>query len=113
MEDFLITLVVFAAFFGVFYLYFTTRNKERLALIEKNADASIFKSEGPKVAIWKIIVIHLAMLSMGAGIGVMVGAIFESFALQDDIAYPAAIFLFCGLGLLAGYFITLKAEKNN
>ena len=34
--------VIFGSIFGVFYLYFSTRNKERLALIEKGADASIF-----------------------------------------------------------------------
>lgn len=112
MEDFLNVLVVFAAIFGIFYLFFTTRNKERLALIEKGADASIFKTEGPKLAVWKIIVIHLAMLSIGAGIGVMIGAIFESTGIHDDIVYPAAIFTFCGLGLLVGYFITLRAEKK-
>jgi hypothetical protein len=113
MYEFLITLVIFATIFGVFYLFFTTRNKERLALIEKGADASIFKTEGPRLAIWKIIVIHLAMLSVGAGVGVMIGAIFESTGISDDIVYPAAIFLFCGLGLLVGYFITLRAEKSN
>lgn len=112
MEDFLIVLVIFAAFFGIFYLYFTTRNKERLALIEKGADASIFKTEGPKLPVWKIIVIHLATLSMGAGVGVIIGAIFENMGFRDDIVYTAAVFLFCGLGLLAGYYITLKTEKK-
>jgi hypothetical protein len=39
-----ILAVVFGSIFEVFYLFFSTRNKERLALIEKGADASIFMS---------------------------------------------------------------------
>jgi hypothetical protein len=54
------------------------------------------------------------MLSIGAGIGVIVGAIFENTGgFDDDIVYTAAIFIFCGLGLLGGYFITLKAENKD
>jgi hypothetical protein len=114
MEDFFIVLVIFGTLFGIFYLYFTTRNKERLALIEKGTEASIFKTEGPKLPVWKIIIINLSMLSIGAGIGVIVGAIFENTGgFDDDIVYTAAIFIFCGLGLLGGYFITLKAENKD
>ena len=32
--EIIIVALVFGAIFGVFYLYFSTRNKERLALIE-------------------------------------------------------------------------------
>ena len=39
-EEILIPLSMFAAIFGIVYLYFTTRNKERLALIEKGAALS-------------------------------------------------------------------------
>ena len=38
--------VIFGTFFGIAYLYFSTRNKERMALIEKGADASIEDEEG-------------------------------------------------------------------
>ena len=43
-------IALFIVIFGVFYLYFSSRNKERLALIEKGADAEIFfsKSEQKK-----------------------------------------------------------------
>ena len=42
MEEALVLIIIFGTIFGVFYMYFSTRNKERLALIEKGADASIF-----------------------------------------------------------------------
>lgn len=42
MEEVAVLAVIFGTFFGIFYLFFSTRNKERLALIEKGADAKIF-----------------------------------------------------------------------
>ena len=42
----IIPVVIFLVIFGIFYLYYSSRNKERMALIEKGAEASIFF--GPK-----------------------------------------------------------------
>ena len=42
MDAVAVLAVIFGTFFGIFYLYFSTRNKERLALIEKGVDAKIF-----------------------------------------------------------------------
>ena len=41
-SEVIILPVIFGVIFAIAYLYFSTRNKERLALIEKGADASIF-----------------------------------------------------------------------
>jgi len=41
-EGIVIPASLFLTIFGIVYLYFSTRNKERLALIEKGADASNF-----------------------------------------------------------------------
>ncbi len=38
----LIPLSLFLMIFGIVYLFFSTRNRERMALIEKGVDASIF-----------------------------------------------------------------------
>ena len=40
--EIVILIGLFSVVFGIAYLYFSTRNKERMALIEKGADASIF-----------------------------------------------------------------------
>ena len=45
MEEILIPLIVFSSIFGMVYVFLNTRNKERLALIEKGADASLFASK--------------------------------------------------------------------
>ncbi len=62
MEVSLVFVSGFLVIFGIFYLYYSTRNKERLALIEKGADANIFvrtKKEGESIPIWKIFFFNL------------------------------------------------------
>ena len=41
-SELVIIPVIFGVIFGIYYLFISARNKERLALIEKGADATIF-----------------------------------------------------------------------
>ncbi len=105
--------IIFGSIFGVFYLYFSTRNKERLALIEKGADASIFNIGKQSGSSWKVVVLNLAFLLMGVGLGVFVAHLLETYsALDEDAVYPAMIFLMAGIGLYVGYTQTKKALDN-
>ena len=110
-----IFISLFLVIFGITYLYFSTRNKERMALIEKGADASIFvKGKREKAApFWKILILNLALLLMGIGAGIMIGGILGSTLNVDwDIAMPGSIFLMAGTGLLIGFFLTKKFDKE-
>ncbi|MEO1033217.1 DUF6249 domain-containing protein [Winogradskyella sp.] len=105
--------IIFGSIFGIFYLYFSTRNKERLALIEKGADASIFNIGKRTGASWKVVVINLAFLLMGIGLGVFIGNILDTYTgLDEDAVYPAMIFLLAGAGLYVGYTQTKKALED-
>jgi hypothetical protein len=110
MEPFLIVLVIFSTLFGIFYLHFSTRNKERLALIEKGADASIFFSRERKTApVWKILILNLALVLMGVGIGIFSGALLHhNHGIPDEVAYPGTIFLLTGIALFVGFYLTKK-----
>lgn len=113
--EIIIVAVIFGAIFGVFYLYYTTRNKERLALIEKGADASIFvKGKRDHAApFWKIITLNLALLLMGIGIAIFIASILvHSLGLDQDVAYPGTIFLMAGIGLFTGFSMTKKLDKE-
>ena len=102
--------IIFGSIFGVFYLYFSTRNKERLALIEKGADASIFNLGKRSGSSWKVVVINLAFLLMGVGLGVFIANILDTYSgLDEDAVYPAMIFLMAGIGLYVGYTQTKRA----
>ena len=105
--------VIFGSIFGIFYLYFSTRNKERLALIEKGADASIFNLGKRTGASWKVVVINLAFLLMGIGLGVFIANVLDTYTgLDEDAVYPAMIFLLAGVGLYVGYTQTKKALED-
>nr|WP_316928088.1 hypothetical protein [Gillisia marina] len=41
-SEVIILPVIFGVIFGIFYLYISARNRERLALIEKGGDALYF-----------------------------------------------------------------------
>lgn len=102
-------LTFFGSIFGVAYFFYTTRNRERLALIEKNADPSIFRAE--PVNVMKKFPIKLGMLFMGAGLGVLVGNILEvTTRLDEGVSYVSMIFLFAGAGLMASYFVARRLK---
>lgn len=110
----IIPIVMFGVIFGIFYLFITARNKERLALIEKGAEASIFYSRDRKhMPAWKIVIVNLALLLMGIGAGVFIGGILEASGVDDDVAYPGTIFFMAGLGLFIGFFLLKKLSKEN
>lgn len=106
----------FLMVFGIVYLFLSTRNKERLALIEKGADASIFvpsKMNG-HIASWKIFLINFAVLLMSVGLAIFIGAFLEEvFGVYDGVAYPGSIFLMAGIGLYVGFNLTKRLEKDS
>jgi Domain of unknown function (DUF6249) len=109
-EEILIPISMFAAIFGIVYLYFSTRNKERLALIEKGADASIFNIGKRSGSSWKVVVLNLAFLLMGIGLGIFIANILDTYTgLDEDAVYPSMIFLMAGVGLYVGFTQTKKA----
>ncbi len=113
-SEVIIMPIIFGVIFGMFYLYISARNRERLALIEKGADASIFYSKKKRVTpIWKVIVINMALLLVGIGLGIFIANILNyNMGLDEDVAYPGTIFLLAGLGLFAGYFATKKLNED-
>lgn len=112
-SEVIIIPIIFGVLFAIAYLYFSTRNKERLALIEKGADASIFvKGSGKTAPIWKVLLLNLALLLMGIGLGIFIGSALEATGFDEDVAYPATIFFMAGVGLFAGFTMTKRLEKE-
>lgn len=114
----LVFISLFVIIFGIFYLHYSTRNKERLALIEKGADASIFFSakaaqKRSSVPIWKILILNLAVLLMGIGAGIFTGSILEAYTLiQEEVGYTGSIFMMAGLGLFIGFSLSKKLVEK-
>jgi len=107
----LVTQVLFwGTIFAVAYMYFSTRNKERLALINKGADASIFKIKKSSNRLeslkWGLVVVSL-------GIGVFVGGIMmQTRIIAEGPAFISMPLIFGGLGLIMYYVISKNLEDK-
>ena len=111
----LIVFIIFGSIFAIAYLYFSTRNKERLALIEKGADASIFvKGKREHTApIWKVLILNLSLVAMGVGLGIFLAALLDNYStIEGDALYPAIIFFMAGVGLFVGFNLTKNLDKE-
>ena len=95
--------------FGIVYYYLTTRNKERLALIEAGADAKLFKSASNA---WHFVIV-LGMLAIGIALGTGIGTFIDHTmgGGDNDEAYVFGIFFFGGISLLASFFLIRKIKQ--
>ena len=106
MEAIFVPIGFFLAIFAILYVYWTTRTKERLALIEKGIDAKIFKSSPSKYALikWGIFLIGLA-------IGVISGYALST-GINEVVAFFTMIFFFGGLSLISAHLIINNLAKK-
>jgi ABC-type Fe3+-siderophore transport system permease subunit len=117
-QDIIIPIALFGSIFGILYVYFTTRNKERLALIEKGADASLFNT-GKRLfntgkQFNKNTTLKIGMFLVGIALGLLLGnVIAETTRLKEEVAYFSMTFLCGGLSLITFYFIEKKMIKAN
>jgi hypothetical protein len=93
------TISVFGCIGFVSYLYFKSRHKERMALIETGQDASLFKKSHN---------IHSNLkwgyLALAIGFALFSGHFLEEYTTMDDGAgYFPMIFLMGGLALIIYY----------
>jgi hypothetical protein len=127
MEVALVFMFLFAIIFGIFYLFYSTRNKERLALIEKGVDAKIFMQGEKKrsTLTGRVVVLNLALLAMGIGIGVLLGALLSSVfgysgswadrptnAIDSEVFFISSIFICAGGALFGGFYLTKKLDNE-
>jgi hypothetical protein len=114
MEGLLGFIAFFATVFGVVYVHYSTRNKERMALIEKGADASLFNTGKEAVKwnfAWGKFTLKLGMLAMGIAIGILTASIMAQYEILDeDALYSSMIFFFGGLSLVLFYIIDRKTK---
>jgi hypothetical protein len=114
MEPVVIMIAICASIFGVFYLHYSTRNKERMALIEKGADASLFNmgKDAQKYSVaWSKFTLKIGMLFMGVAVGVLAGAFLNSAHIMPEGSdWVSMIFFFGGLSLVLFYVFDKKSK---
>ena len=108
--EFTTPIVFFAMFFALVYgmAYLLIRKKERLALIAKGVDATIFDSakSQPSSLKW-------GLLFVGIGTGILIGKVLAVYTtLQEEPAFFSMICLFGGIGLIIYHLIANKFEDT-
>lgn len=98
-NEFLIPIAFFALVYGIVYLF--VRRKERLALVNKGVDATIFdSSRQPSSLKW-------GLLMVGIGTGILLGRVLAYYtSIEEEAAYFSMISLFGGIGLIIFHMIT-------
>jgi hypothetical protein len=102
MEDIFVPISVFGMILGIVYL--VVRKRERMALIEKGADASIFRIDKQSNSTLK-----WGLFLIGLGVGLLIAEILvKTTTMSEEAAYFSMIFLFGGIALLVSYFLDRK-----
>ncbi len=96
--------------FASLYVHLTTRNRERMALIEKGADPELFKQkEEPKSGYGNF---KFGLFLIGVALGILAGYFLKEAGMDDSAAYFSMIFLFGGIGLVISFLLQKKlADK--
>jgi len=105
--EILIPMTVFAAIFGIFYVYISARNKERMSMIDKGADASMFVSKRK----YHAMTLKIGMLLVGIALGILIGSLIDEYTtLPSEVGYFSMIFLFGGMALIANSLMEKKKD---
>lgn len=106
--EIIIPISFFLTVFGVTYIIYSTRHKERMAMIENGIDADFMKPSKKKGSLLKN-----SLITIGASIGMFVGYILEDFAGFDEIIYFISTALFSGISLFVYYFIEKEKKEED
>lgn len=118
----------FATLFGIAYYAITTRQKERMTILETGTSPDLFR----KSPVRNTFLLTLGIVSMMLSLGIAVGYLLEGMVIarhQAEIAairqvrptykpshpeaYLISVFFFVGLGLVLSYFIGIRESRKD
>jgi RsiW-degrading membrane proteinase PrsW (M82 family) len=115
MKEVLTVALVFGSVFGIIYVFLMMRNKERMALIEKGADASLFYHEKEAKLFnwsWAKFTLKIGVLLMGIAAGVFLSELLVKVTeMREPAIFLSMIPFFGGLSLLLYYLIVDRKSK--
>ncbi|MEY3442405.1 MAG: hypothetical protein RLZZ519_686 [Bacteroidota bacterium] len=109
--EFVVPVAMFACVFGILYVYLTTRNRERMAMIEKGADPTLFRNpnRGGRSTL------KFGLLFVGVALGILMGAVLTASIpeMREEVANFSMIFLFGGIALIVSHVLDSKAQQED
>ncbi len=95
----------FASIIVWVYMHYSSRHRERMALIESGKDANIFEPTRRNRA-------NALKYGIVGGIGLLFGSILESFGMESEVAYFSMTLLLGGIGLVGFYMLTNAKRQH-
>ena len=120
MEELAVFISFLATGLAAFYYYMNTRHKERMALIDSGADASLFysskkKPQGGMISFF----LGLGIVSVSLSMGILLALFLErllraidGYSGDYEEVYVIMVFLSIGTGLIISYFVIKKLIKK-
>jgi hypothetical protein len=108
IAGFIAIFAIIGAFIMVVYLR-RFENEERMAMIEKGVDPSVFTRKVRNTSG----ALRASLLFIGAGIGLLIAYFLDRAYEMEEVAYFSMVFLFGGAGLGMSYMIEEKKNKNS
>lgn len=107
-RDAIVSITLFAAVFGMVYVFLMTRHRERMTILEKNLSTSPF----PRVN-YGAATLKYGMFLVGISIGFLMGWIlYNYYGVEEGTSYIAMVCLFGGISLIISYLIIHRKQED-
>ncbi len=111
MEEVVVALAVTVPITGLFVMLVYLRrieNSEKLAMIEKGVDPSMFAKKQRNTSF----PLRVSLLCIGVGLGFLLGYFLDRQFYMEEVGYFSMLFIFGGLGLGGAYLVEEKKNKE-
>jgi|GEM_PF-1281283 len=87
------------------YMFFSSRHKQRMKLIETGQSAKIFNSGGSMA-------LKLGLFLIGAGCGIFLSTILTTIGMPEEPTFMSLIMICSGVGLFTAHKIAVNEEST-
>jgi predicted MFS family arabinose efflux permease len=106
-RDLFVSIAAFGGIFGIAYVFLMTRHRERMTMLEKGTDPSLFNTKSNSTSQ----TLKFGMLCVGIAVGILIGnLLYRNDWLDESVAYLSMIFLFGGISLILNFIIDRKIK---
>ena len=111
--EILIPLLSIAGFFAAaivwIYMHYSSRYKERMALLEYGKDADVYKPHKRE----RNKTLKYGIVAVMVGVGIFMGNILDGLGMMEEAAYGSMVLLMGGAGLVGYYFMQEKKREDD